>query len=73
METATDTLLSGIRVELARRKMTQDDLARGLGVNQHWVSRRMTGRTEWTISEVESVSEFLGVPFLHLFGHPVTP
>lgn len=65
--TPSVALATAIRVELARRNLRQQDLACGIGISEVSVSRRMSGRIEWTISEVEAVARFLNVPFIDLF------
>jgi transcriptional regulator with XRE-family HTH domain len=68
MQTASRTLSATIRAELARRDLKQRDLAEALGMTTASISRRLSGKAgDWTVSEVESVARFLGVPFVELF------
>lgn len=51
-----------IRAEMARRGVTQADLAAALGITQPGVSARLHGRTDWRLKELSVVAETLGVP-----------
>lgn len=58
----TRTVANTIRAELARRSLTQADLATALGVTQPSVSRRMSGQTPFTVDEVAKAAALLGLP-----------
>ena len=47
---------------MARSRVTQADLAVGLGISQAAVSRRLTGMVDFTVSELDAVASVLGVP-----------
>jgi len=51
-----------VQAEMARNGITQGDLARSLDMHQAAVSRRLTGRTDWTLPEVTKVADLLNVP-----------
>lgn len=64
----TDTVASEVRAELARQRLTQQDLADRIGEGQWWVSRRLTGTVPFAVAELVRVAEALGVPverFIH--------
>lgn len=46
-----------IRGEMARNGMTQEDLARVLGVSQQAVSNRLNGKTPFDVNELELLAE----------------
>jgi predicted transcriptional regulator len=48
-----------IRAEMARRGVTQSQLAKVLGLPQSAVSYRHRGRTPWTLNEIEVVARHL--------------
>ena len=73
MHKASAKLTTTIRVELARRNLNQTDLGDALGLSAISVSRRMNGHIDWTVTEVERVAEFLGLPFVELFDVATTP
>ncbi|NMO00865.1 hypothetical protein HH308_06515 [Gordonia sp. TBRC 11910] len=52
-------LNDNIRAELARRKMTQGDLASGLRTTQQAVARRLNGQTPWTVAELVRVARIV--------------
>lgn len=55
---------------MARQQITAQQLAAGLDVSEMWVSRRLRGQVEFTVSELVRVAEALGVPATQLM--PVT-
>lgn len=57
-----------IKSEMARRGYTQRDLARALNLTPATVSGRMTGKTDFTVSELRHISAWLGVPVSRLLG-----
>ena len=50
-----------IRGELARQKISQEDLAYRLCMKQQSVSQRLNGQVEWSLREIIDVYEILGV------------
>lgn len=60
MSTA-ERVASTIRAEMARRRIDQGVVARRLGVSRPSVSRRLSGTTELTVSELVEVADLLGV------------
>jgi transcriptional regulator with XRE-family HTH domain len=57
-----------IRAEMARRKMSQKDLADALGLSQPAASRRLNGHTEFTVGELLEIAAVLGVAPAVLLG-----
>lgn len=47
---------------MARKKLTQQELARALGVVQQTVSRRLTGEVPFDVAELSQVAQILEVP-----------
>ena len=50
-----------IRSRLALRNMTQKDLARQIGISRNTMSSRMTGKSSFTLEEVDRICEILGI------------
>ena len=48
-----------LRSRLALRNMTQKDLARQIGISRNTMSSRMTGKSSFTLEEVEKICEIL--------------
>ena len=67
-KTHAERVAASVRAEVARRKVTQQQLADLLGIHQMSVSRRLNGHTEFTASEIALVADFLGVPVATLIG-----
>jgi transcriptional regulator with XRE-family HTH domain len=61
-----------VRAWMARRSLTQADLAAGLGITRQAVSLRLSGKTAWTVDDVAVVARVLNVPVTTLL-HPPSP
>lgn len=61
MQTTTRLAAANIRAELGRQNKSRAALARDLDVTEMWLSRRMTGKTEFTIDELARIADTLGV------------
>lgn len=57
-----EAVAEAVRVELARRRMTQRGLADATGLKRSYVGRRMTGEVPWTTDDLEKISTALTVP-----------
>lgn len=55
-----------IRVELARRRMSQRALAEATGLSQSYIGRRLTGEMPFTTDDLALVAAALGVSVLSL-------
>jgi transcriptional regulator with XRE-family HTH domain len=56
-----------IRAWMGRREMNQADLGRALGENEMWVMRRVRGRQQMTVADLQRIARVLGVDVLELF------
>lgn len=64
----TASLVAGqVRAELARHNKTAGDLADALGVTQHTVGRRLSGKVPFTAAELVQTAAWLGVDTADLF------
>lgn len=59
---------ANVRAELARRSLSQSDLAAHLGLSQAAISRRLSGHTAFDVNELASVAAWLGVSASSLLG-----
>ncbi len=59
--TATQRVADTIRAELARRRISQTVVAERLGLSQATVSRRLLGEYPFTVDEVDTIAEMLGL------------
>lgn len=50
-----------IRAEMARRKITQVEVAVALGVSTAAVNRRLAGDVVWNVAELAAVAQLLGM------------
>lgn len=53
--------------EMAKHGDTQKTIAKLLDITYSSVSRRLSGRTEWSISEIEKLCEYYGKDYYELF------
>lgn len=56
-----DTLITNIRVALAMRNMSQNALAKLMGITGGALSQKMTGTITWTLPDIEKAGQLLGV------------
>lgn len=59
-----------VRAEMGRQDVSQGQLAERLGTHQTAVSRKLTGRFEFTVKDIEAYAAALGVPVDQLLGAP---
>jgi transcriptional regulator with XRE-family HTH domain len=55
-------IAASVRAEMARRRMSQKDLAELLGMTQPALSRRLTGEVPFAVDDLPLFAEALGVP-----------
>jgi hypothetical protein len=56
-----------IRAWMGRREMNQADVARALGENEMWVFRRIRGKQQMTVADIERIAKVLRVPVIEFF------
>jgi transcriptional regulator with XRE-family HTH domain len=62
MTSPTSQAVAGtIRAELARRRLSQRDLAQKLAMSQSSLNRRLTGAQAWDLDELHRVAELLEI------------
>lgn len=61
-----DPLLAEIKAGLARRDLTQSDLANHLSLSRGAIGRRLTGEVPFNIDELRRTATFLNVPLATL-------
>lgn len=66
--THTERVTRNLRAEMSRAGINQTAVAAHLGLSQQAISRRMSGRTSFTVDELAHVAELLGVSVSVLFG-----
>ena len=64
--TAVERVAANIRAELARKGISQADLAATLHKSQPTVSRRLLGRVPFSVDELDIIAGVLGVPMAEL-------
>ena len=64
---AKELYYPNLRGEMAKKGYAQKDLCKLLNLCESQVSKRMNGKTEFTIKEVVKICEWLGKSFSELF------
>ncbi len=54
-----------LKAELLIKGISTDELAKILGINKSTLSKRINGKSEWTLSELKKVGEILGAEKLN--------
>ena len=70
--TATATVAANVRAELARRSVTQTQLAAKLGTTQQYVSRRLTGSVPLDVEDLAAIAGLLNITVAVLIGEAAT-
>lgn len=69
-----DVVAAEVRAQMARRRMTQVQLAELLGIKQVSVSERLRGKTPFRLNELGVIAEALGIhPATLLGGNSPSP
>lgn len=63
-----------LKAELLIKGISTDELAKTLEINKSTLSKRINGKSEWTLSELQKVGEILGVEKMNhiFFGQEVS-
>ena len=63
----TAGVASEIRAQLGRQSISRSELARRLDVDDTWVGKRLNGRTEISLTDLERIARVLSVTVVDLF------
>lgn len=67
----SERIASNVRAEMARRRITQTEIAKKAGIPQSGLSRRLVGSTPFTVNEIERIAEVLDIQVNELIGEAV--
>lgn len=67
------SVVANVKAEIARCGVSQSGVAAALGLSQPQVSRRLSGRVDFSSSEIIRLSDLLGVPVGVFFGEVAAP
>ncbi len=62
-ESRSKAVIRRLRAELAYMGTTAADVAKKMGLAQQYVSRRMTGATDWKVGELDDFCAAAGISF----------
>jgi len=68
-----NTDLEKLRVEMFRKKVSQEKLARVLAIAKASVCRKLNGKTEFTVTESQQICTYLGINPADIFFIPLVP
>lgn len=60
-DTTIERVAANVRAELARKGITQSDLAAKLNKSQPFISRRLSGRVAFDVADLASIATVLDV------------
>lgn len=72
MTTITRAASAAVREALRSRGLRQQDIAPVLGLSQASVSDRLTGKTPFTLEDLERIAEHLGIRVADLLEAPAS-
>lgn len=64
----TATVIENIRAQMARKRLSQKDIADHLGVTQPAVSARLSGKTPIDVEELSKIADLLDLSAAELLG-----
>lgn len=67
-DTTVERVAANVRAELARKGITQSDLAAKLNKSQPFISRRLSGRVAFDVADLASIATVLDVSITSLVG-----
>jgi len=62
-----------LRAHLARVELTERDAAARIGVDPHWLHRRLHGRGNISLDDVERIAEALNIPISDILATSAPP
>lgn len=63
-----EAVAANVKAEMARRSHSQNTFAPLVGMRQQALSRRLSGKTAFTIDELARIAAALGVPLVDLIA-----
>lgn len=54
-------------IQMKKNGDTQKGIAKELGISQQAISRKLSGKNEWTISEIDKLCEYYNMNYYELF------
>lgn len=67
-DSSREAVAANIRAEMGRRRVSALALAAGIGKNRVTIGSRLRCRSDFTVTEIQQISEFLEVPVSTLLG-----
>ena len=61
MTSETELMRANIRGEMARRGMTQEDIAQAIGCERPLANKKLTGKKDFTVSDLDKIADMFGI------------
>lgn len=68
MQHQTGSVASKVRGLKAEKDLRQQDIAEALGVSRHLIGKSLRGQRDFTLKELNGLSDLFGVPVSAFFG-----
>lgn len=60
-------LFPNLRAEMTRKGETIGDIGKLVGLSYSTIKRRFSSKSDWTISEIETICDYFGKDYYELF------
>ena len=58
-----------LKCKMFEQEVTQEDMAKEMGVSRTFVSRRMNGKDQWELDVVYKVCDMLEIPYTEIYTY----
>ena len=66
MDNETELMRTNLRGEMARRHITQGDLAKAIGCGRPLANQKINGDKDFTVSDLENIANLFGLTLFQL-------
>ena len=66
MTSETELMRANLRGEMARRNVTQEDIAKTIGCERPLANKKLTGKKDLTVSDLERIADMFGMTLFQL-------
>lgn len=66
MTSEAELMRDNLRGEMARRRKTQEDIAKAIGCGRPLVNRKLNGEKDFTLGDMENIAAMFDMTFLQL-------
>lgn len=66
MTSETELMRANLRGEMARRNVTQEDIAKAIGCERPLANKKLTGKKDLTVSDLERIADMFEMTLFQL-------